>query len=186
MAGLGKPAMEALAIDGGKRPRLRARDSRSWTKGKERAFFEALAESCNVKYAAKAAGVAASGLYVRRGRDASFRAGWDRALATGYAQLELMMLERALHGVEKIVVGKDGSREVMREYSDRVGLALLRMHRDSVALADDEHGPEDVAEAAERILSRLKKIGEREAVETKALPDQRIALIAWGVGMARG
>ena len=103
----------------------------------------------------------------------------------GYAQLELTMLERALHGVEKVVVGKDGSREVMREYSDRVGLALLRMHRDSVALADQEHGPEEVAEAAERILARLKKIGQNGPIETKSLPDRRIALIAWGLKAGR-
>ena len=182
-SGAGK---SALTIDGGERPQMRARDSRSWTKAKERSFFETLAESCNVKFAAKAAGISASAVYVRRGRDASFRQAWDRALAIGYAQLELVMLERALHGVEKIVVARDGSQSVMRDYSDRVGLALLRMHRDSAAIADEDHGPEEVAEAAERILSRLKKIGERSTVETKAAPDLRIALIAWGLKGGRG
>lgn len=174
-----------LALDGGKRPRLRAVDGRSWTKAKEKRFLEALAESCNVKLAAKAAGVSYSAVYVRKGRDATFRAGWDRALATGYAQLELMMLERALHGVEKIVTARDGSQSVMREYSDRVGLALLRMHRDSAALADAEHGEEDVAEAAERILSRLKRIGERSKLEVKSAPSERLALIAWALAGQR-
>ena len=98
-----------LAIDGGGKPQLRAPDSRSWTPGKERRFLEALAESCNVKYAAGAAGISASAVYVRRGRDAGFRKGWDQALAIGYAALELTMLERALHGVEKIIVPRSGS-----------------------------------------------------------------------------
>lgn len=175
----------ALAVDGGRRPRLRAKDARSWTKIKERRFLEALAESCNVKLAAKAAGVSYSAVYVRKAKDAAFRSGWDRALATGYAQLELMMLERALHGVEKIVVARDGSQSVMREYSDRVGLALLRMHRDSAAIADAEHGAEDVAEAAERILSRLKRIQERDLVQTKSAPGGRLTLIAWGLRVKR-
>jgi hypothetical protein len=39
-------------------------------------------------------------VYERRTKDAAFRAGWDKALAIGYARLEMMMLERALHGVE--------------------------------------------------------------------------------------
>lgn len=149
---------------------------------------------------------------MRRARDAAFRSGWDRALSVGYAQLEMMMLERALHGVEKVVVARDGSREVMREYSDRIGLALLRMHRDNAGHADEEHGPEEVAEAAERILARLKKIAERVetegegdgteapstipacagthaargggAVETKAAVD-RLALIVWAVRLGR-
>ncbi|MCY7398300.1 MAG: hypothetical protein LH466_05620, partial [Sphingomonas bacterium] len=42
---------------------------------------------------------------------------WDRALAVGYSRLELMLLERALHGVEKVVVARDGSSSVMREYA---------------------------------------------------------------------
>ncbi|WP_118857591.1 hypothetical protein [Sphingomonas mesophila] len=151
-----------LAIDGGGKPQLRAPDSRSWTPGKERRFLEALAESCNVKYAAGAAGISASAVYVRRGRDAGFRKGWDQALAIGYAALELTMLERALHGVEKIIVARDGSRSMMRDYSDRLGISLLRMHREGAAIADSDHAPEDVAEAAERILARLKKIGERD------------------------
>ena len=46
------------------------------------------------------------------------------------------MLERALHGVEKTVVARDGTTTVMRHCSDRVALTLLRMHRDSAAMAE--------------------------------------------------
>lgn len=205
----GRRGTRALAIDGGTRPRLRRADARTMTKTKERAFLAALAESCNVTYAAQAAGVSTTNIYTRRAKDAKFRASWDRALSIGYAQLELMMLERALHGVEKIVVARDGSRAVMREYSDRLGLGLLRMHRDNAAIADSDHGPEEVAEAAERILARLKKIGEqgeagecpdrpstvaratvplpvkRGGVEKKSGAVIRIGLIAWGLAAGR-
>lgn len=187
----GKAKDDLTALDGGKRPQVRKSDARTWTNAKERAFLEALTESCNVKYAAGVAGIAVSNAYVKKGKDAGFRAGWDRALATGYAQLEMMMLERALHGVEKIVVAKDGTSQVMREYSDRVGLALLRMHRDSAALAEEELPDEEIAEAAERILARLKKIGERGGtvpqgtvpVGVKEVKSAlaRFELIAWGL-----
>ena len=126
-----------LVLEGGTRVRKLRTSRRSWTTAKERAFLEALAESCNVKLAAKQAGVSTSQAYVRRNKDASFRAGWDRALSTGYAQLEMMLLERALHGVEKTVIARDGTTTVMREYSDRVALALLRMHRENAAFADE-------------------------------------------------
>ena len=99
--------MVELLLEGRKRVRKIAPSRRSWTKAKERAFIAALAESCNVKLAAKTAGVSASAIYVRRSRDASFRRAWDQALSAGYAQLEMMMLERALHGVEKTIVAEE-------------------------------------------------------------------------------
>ena len=154
--------MVELVLEGRKRVRKVRPAPSSWTKAKERAFIAALAESCNVKLAAKTAKVSASAIYVRRSRDASFRRGWDQALATGYAQLEMMMLERALHGVEKTIVLKSGETQVMREYSDRVGLALLRMHRDSARAADESVDTEDYQEACERIMARLGRLRERE------------------------
>jgi len=142
-----------------------ARSPRSWTVAKQRKFLEALAESCNVKLAAKRAGLSTSRAYVRRAEDASFRAGWDRALATGYAQLEMLLLERALHGVEKRVIGRDGTTTVMRIYSDRVALALLRMHRDNVKFADETVDDAEWQEARDRIVERLQRLRE---VENKA------------------
>ena len=143
--------MAKLVLEGGGRKRLRAPDGRTWTAAKIDTFLSTLAASCNVKLACEAAGVSPSHAYVRRAKDAQFRAGWAAALASGYAALELMMLERALHGVEKVVVARDGTTSTMREYSDRVGLALLRMHRDAAADAETETEQAEVAEAAERI-----------------------------------
>ena len=193
--------MVELLLEGRKRVRKIAPSRRSWTRAKERTFLEALAESCNVKLAAKKAGVSASAIYVRRSRDASFRRAWDQALSAGYAQLEMMMLERALHGVEKTVVLRSGETKVMREYSDRVGLALLRMHRDSAAAADESVDAEDYQEACDRIMARLERLREREdevpptasrrvplysttgegLIETKSAVD-RIEMIRWALG----
>lgn len=170
-----------LIIEAGKRVRKVRPSHRSWTAARQKAFLEALAESCNVKLAAKKAGVSTSHAYVRRGKDANFRAGWDLALSTGYTQLEMMLLERALHGVEKTVIARDGTTTVMREYSDRVALALLRMHRDGAMLASEDGGHEEYREACDRIIDRLQRLRERDQVETKAAADA-VQLVRWALG----
>jgi hypothetical protein len=50
----------------------------------------------------------------------------------------------------------------MREYSDRVALALLRMHRDTAKLADETVDDGEYEEAKERIVARLDRLRERE------------------------
>jgi hypothetical protein len=152
----------ALILESGKRKRRVAPSHRSWTAAKERKFLEALASCCNVKLAANMARVSTSAVYVRRTRNASFRLAWDGALATGYAQLELMMLERALHGVDKIVIARDGTKTIMREYSDRVALALLRMHRDTAKTADEPVDDDEFDEARARIVARIERLRERD------------------------
>ena len=171
-----------LVLYGGKRPQLRQAGKTRWSNRTVRAFFAALADSCNVKLAAERAGISTSAIYERRGKDASFRAGWDKALAEGYAKLELIMLERALHGVEKTIVLKNGETTTMREYSDRLGLMLLKMHRENVTAIEEDIEPNDAAEAAERILARLDRLAEREGteIENKAAPD-RLELIRSGI-----
>lgn len=179
-AWLAKP----LLLGGRQRPQVREAEGRSWTPRKERLFLTSLAETCNVKLSAKRAGVPHNCVYQRRIRNASFRVSWDAALATGYAQLELMMLERALHGVEKTVIARDGTTRVMREYSDRTALALLRMHRESAAIANETVDDAEWQEARDRIVARLERIRERdEQYETKGAVD-RLALIAWGLDAA--
>ena len=151
-----------LVLESGSRKRQVRPSYRSWTAAKERKFLVALATCCNVKLAAKMAKVGTSTAYVRRQKNAAFRAAWETALATGYAQLELMLLERALHGVEKIVIARDGTKTVMREYSDRVALALLRMHRDLAKAADEPVDDVEFEEARDRIVARLERLREHE------------------------
>lgn len=155
--------MADLVLESGRRVRQVQRSPRSWKPAAQKAFLLALGESCNVKFAAKKAGLSTSRAYARRAMDASFRAGWDQALATGYAQLELMLLERALHGVEKKVIARDGTTTVMRHYSDRVALALLRMHRENASYANESVDDREWQEARERILERLQRLREQEA-----------------------
>ena len=154
---------DKLVLERGKRVRKVERSPRSWTPARQKAFLMALGESCNVKLAARKAGLSTSRAYARRAMDASFRAGWDQALATGYAQLEMMLLERAMHGVEKKVTARDGTTTVMRQYSDRVALALLRMHRENASYATESVDDREWQEARERIIERLQRLREQQA-----------------------
>ena len=153
-------AGQALVLEDGARRRRVSASHRHWTKAHERKFLEGLAALCNVKLAARQAKVSTSAAYVRRTKDATFRAAWEAALATGYAQLELMMLERALHGVEKTVIARDGTKTAMREFNDRVALALMRMHRDTAKTADEPVADVEYEEARDRIIARIERLRE--------------------------
>jgi hypothetical protein len=160
----------ALTLVASKRgPQKRAARKSDWTPRMEQRFADVLADTCNVTLAGKAIKRSSSAVYAHRARSAAFRALWEAALATGYSRLELMMLERALHGEEKIVTGKDGSTKVMREYPDRIALALLKMHRESAASGEASAVDEaECEEARERIMARITRIRER-AIEGGAL-----------------
>ena len=144
-------------------PQRRAGRRSDWTKAMADRFVETLADTCNVTLAAASVGRSMSNIYKWKAKDASFRAAWDQALAVGYSRLELMLLERALHGVEKVVVARDGTSTVMRDYPDRVALTLLRMHRESAALAEESVDGREHDEACARIIAKLGRLKERDA-----------------------
>jgi hypothetical protein len=103
-------------------------------------------------------------------KDASFRAGWLDAIAVGYSKLEMILLDRAFNGTEKIVTKKDGSEERMLEYPNHIGLQLLKMHRDTAIEADAEMAPDDIDEIRERLVRKLQRLKVRdEAQESGSL-----------------
>lgn len=150
-----------LVLVGGKKPQMRKASARSWTRAKQEAFLNALAETCNIVRSCEAAGVSASTIRRKRKSDAAFRAGYVGALASAYERLELVLLERFFNGTEKVVIRKDGSQERMREYSNQLGLALLKMHRDTAAEATGEMAAEDVGEMRERVLQKMLRLQKR-------------------------
>jgi len=143
---------------GGKKPQLRQASHRNWTKAKEREFLSALADTCNVIRACQQAGISPAHAYRKRKSDAAFRAGWREAIGAAYQRLELVLLDRAFNGTEKVVKRRDGSEERMLDYSNQLGLTLLKMHRDSAAEVNMELPPEDVDEIRERVLKKLKRL----------------------------
>ena len=166
--GKAAPNQGRLEIVGGSRPRKRKASGRRWTAAREREFFTTLGETCNVTAAAQACGMSLSSAYARRKSVAAFRAGWAEAIGAAYQRLELVLLDRALNGVEKVVKRRDGSEEVMRDYSNQMALTLLKMHRESAADVLNEPSEEETAEARARLLEKLKRLRKRIDAEEGA------------------
>lgn len=157
-----------LVLIGAGKPQLRKAAPRDWSKAKEREFLSVLAETCNVSEACRVSGVPMTVAYRRRKTDAAFRAGWLEAIGVAYQRLELVLLDRAFNGTEKVVKRRDGSEERMLEYSNQLGLTLLKMHRESAVEASTELPPEDVDEIRQRIIKKLQRLKKRHDEEQAA------------------
>jgi hypothetical protein len=157
-----------LTVIGGASPKTRRSSKKDFTKEKQAKFLSVLADTCNVRLAAREAGVSSTQVYEKRKTDAAFRAAWREAIGVAYQRLELVLLERAFNGTEKLVKRRDGSDERMREYSDRLGLMLLKMHRDSAREAAPDSEPEDIDEIRERIFTKLERVRKREEARAAA------------------
>lgn len=137
-----------------------------WTPEKRAHFFAELANSCNIKAACQAVGMSVGGAYMLRERDPSFRLGWRRGIAQGYAKLELQMLERALIGERKlrVVLERSGDEEraldLLNRYSPRVAETLYRAHRaDAIDydLNDDDPEGEKARTVIEQKVEKLRE-----------------------------
>jgi hypothetical protein len=157
-----------LVLVAGEKPQKRKASERNWTKEKEANFLSVLADTCNVTLAAEETGVSVSGAYKRRKENAAFRAGWLEAISVAYQRLELVLLDRAFNGTEKVVKRRDGSEERMLEYSNQLGLALLKMHRDTAVEASTEFQPDQIEELKERLFNKLRRLKQRDAREADA------------------
>ncbi len=154
-----------LVLIGGKKPQLRKASAKSWSKAKEEIFLAVLTETCNVTRACKAAGVGVTSVYRRKKENAAFRAGWLAAISIAYQQLELVLLERAFNGTEKVVPVRSGECRTMREYSNQLGVALLKMHRGTATDAEFQLPPDQIEELREKLFKKLRRLKSREQRE---------------------
>jgi hypothetical protein len=151
-----------MTLVGAKTRRLQKRAKRDWSAAKARGFLGVLAETCNVSEACRQSGVGMTVAYRRRKMDASFRASWGEAIAVAYQRLELVLLERAFNGTTRTYTRKDGSEERMHEYSNQLGLTLLKMHRETAIEANSEVSAEDADEIRERLVQKLQRLKRRD------------------------
>jgi hypothetical protein len=154
-----------MTLVAAKKPQLKKRAKRDWSKEKAAAFLQALADTCNVSEACRRSGVPMTVAYRRRKMDAKFRAEWVDMIAIGYARLEGVLLQRAFDGTQKIVTKRDGSEERMLEYPNQLGLQLLKMHRETAMEAESEMAPEDIDEIRERLVRKLQRLKKRDEEE---------------------
>lgn len=94
----------------------------------QRPFLAALAETSNVKRAAKKADVGTSTVYDARRKSRAFAAKWQAALAEGYDNLEIELLNRLREGEIRPAAG---ARKGVRNFDNGVALRLLLAHREA-------------------------------------------------------
>lgn len=160
--------LEELSVSGAGTRRVAA--SR-WSKGAEQTFLAELTVNANVQRAAAAAGFSAAAIYKRRVRDPHFAAGWDAAIAVGRTRLESFLIVQAERNFdpEAMPIGEGQPKVTVGE-----ALGILK-HRPAVtaasasrwALPEEEPDPQQVEDAADRILLRLRRL--REIEEKKRL-----------------
>lgn len=95
-------------------------------------FLAALEESANIALSAKIARVHRSRVYAHRDENEEFEQAWDEALEIGIATLEVELRRRALHGTAKPFFFQGEKCGSMQEYSDVLGMFLLKAHRPDV------------------------------------------------------
>ncbi len=103
-----------------------------WNQDRRTLFLAELAASANVSASARAAGMKEAQAYAERRKSASFRIAWQGALCEGYAQLELMMLERAMKALRATGGAPDPAKTRMEEYSNKLAMTLLAAHSAAV------------------------------------------------------
>jgi hypothetical protein len=133
----------------------------NWTLDRQARFLEALAAGCNVMKACRAVGLEdTTSVYKLRMKSPAFRTAWAAALHEGYVRLELMMLERAIEGVEKPVfhAGREVGR--VREFDARLGAQLLAQHH-RAATPPDAPAEEPAEAIRARLTARFEEMAER-------------------------
>ncbi|QJB68676.1 hypothetical protein [Parasphingorhabdus halotolerans] len=155
-------------------PRKRRKDG--WTPEKQRRFIETLADSGVVIDAARAVGMSDTAAYkLRRAPGAEgFAAAWDAALCAASGRLADIAFDRAINGVDDVVLDREGHHVyTKRKYNDRLLMFLLRAyrpdryrhaHRDMRALNE-----EPAVAATPPVAEALKRLGPAQPAEPEKL-----------------
>ncbi|WP_432768338.1 MAG: hypothetical protein HEQ22_13055 [Sphingopyxis sp.] len=122
------------AIQAGDRRVLmkRAPQPREVSDEQKQLFIDALAATCNVRRAAATAGFSYSGAYKMRRHEAGFAEAWQGALETGYARLEMALVERAILTVEALPEEDPAAPPVVGTMTVAQAMDVLNRHRATV------------------------------------------------------
>lgn len=133
-----------------------------WTE----AFLNALAKVPNITAAARAAGISRRGAYDRREADPEFAAAWDDALEQSTDALVGAAYRRAFEGTEEPVFYQGEECGMVRRFSDRLAMFLLKAHRpqvygdkSQVEMSGPDGGPIPVA--IEQAIEKIYGIGDK-------------------------
>lgn len=92
-------------------------------------FLAALEEKGIVKYAADKAGITPRAAYAKYKKDAKFAELWEHALELSIQSMEIEARRRAVEGVDQPLYSNGTQVDVIRKYSDRLLMFLLKSKR---------------------------------------------------------
>ena len=133
------------------------------TAKRRRRFLETLSETANISQAARAAGISRSVVYRLRSQSNAFRAAWDEAMDQALDEIEAMLMERAVQGVDRPVFFGGKTCGTIRHYSDALAMFLLRGRRPEVygKVVGADTMAEDASKAREAVHDRLSRMADR-------------------------
>ncbi len=140
---------------------------KSWTARRRARFLDHLRRCANVSAAARTAGMSRSSAYALRRADKVFAARWDEALEEACDALEEELRRRAMEGVERPVFHGGRPCGVIRNYSDQLGMFLLRAHR-----------PERFAHPSRPLTGSERKAGHSSGTDTRSAKERLGAMLA--------
>ena len=130
-------------------------------------FLAALAETSNVKSAARSAGVNTAKIYKARRDEAEFAREWQAALAEGYDNLEMDLLRRLREGE------LEGSKtKARRKFDNAISFRLLTAHRDAVGRQKAIRSNEDEDAILDSIDRKLEAMRQRDKAVQDMLKDK--------------
>lgn len=99
-----------------------------WTLAKAGKFIEFLKSTPNVLEAARSVGMSSSRVYELKKEDKEFSISWDAAIDIGLQNMEQVLLDRVLNGVEEGII-EDGKVVKGRvRHSDALMMFLMKAH----------------------------------------------------------
>ena len=143
------------------RPDLKKAEAKPISRHWRDLFLDTLAETSNVREAARRAGIDASRAYKVRRKELKFARQWHAALIEGYEHLELELLSRLRSGE-----AKDGPK-----FDNGSALRLLALHRDTMAQEHAQRRNQDAASARAIIDAKLEELRQRILARREAAGD---------------
>jgi hypothetical protein len=145
-------------------PRPRRKPARRPNAQWRRTFLDALAETSNVRAAARAARIPVGRAYKTRRGEPEFRTQWYDALLEGYEHLEMETLHRLRMGTSK-----DDPK-----FDIAAALRLLALHRETVARERAFKDDEDEQAVLDSIDAFIEDMRQRRAANAAILlaPDE--------------
>lgn len=153
----------------------------------ERIFIARLGETSNVSAAAEAAGISLSHVYKLRRGDQSFARRWFDALAEGYDNLEMELLQHIRGRTGPAGAEGEGAAIPKSRFDPAIAFRCLAAHRDNVAREKGRRtlaGEVATIEAINAKIDRLRLNGEAATKAVAKVRKERRTRLAKGAGDA--